>query len=104
MRMRSWLPEVLFYCEPGGGCRVDEELRDLERLAAANPGDARLVVRLARARARAGDLVAAAEALAHAVAVAPDDAEAMGELDRITRGGVDPGSPWPCESGDGRRS
>jgi hypothetical protein len=83
---------------------LDEDLRELERLARATPLDGTLTLRLARALERSGDRARAARELARAVDAAPSDAETLRELDRLTRGGVDPASPWPTERGSGRRS
>jgi outer membrane protein assembly factor BamB len=79
----------------------DEDLRELERRAATDAGAA---LRYARALARSGDIARAARELARVVEMAPSDHEALAELDRLTRGGVDPTSPWPGGRGDGRRS
>ncbi|MEZ0229231.1 MAG: hypothetical protein ACAI25_11450, partial [Planctomycetota bacterium] len=79
----------------------DEDLRELERRAAV---DAASALRFARALARSGDEPRAANELARIVDANPTEQDALVELDRITRGGVDPASPWPGGRGDGRRS
>ncbi len=79
----------------------DEDLRELERRAVTDAGAA---LRFARALARSGDVARAARELARVVETAPSDREALSELDRLTRGGVDPASPWPGGRGDGRSS
>ncbi len=79
----------------------DEDLRELERQA---PHDAAAAVRFARALARRGETARAASELARVVDQSPADQEALAELDRLTRGGVDPSSPWPGGRGDGRHS
>ncbi len=79
----------------------DEDLRELERRAAT---DAASALRFARALARSGDEPRAARELARIVDTNPSEPDALVELDRLTRGGVDPTSPWPGGRGDGRRS
>lgn len=79
----------------------DEDLRELERRAALDGAQA---LRFARALARQGDVARAAKELARVVASEPANHEALSELDRLTRGGVDPSSPWPGHRGDGRHS
>jgi hypothetical protein len=79
----------------------DEDLRELERRATVDAGAA---LRFARALARSGDTTRAARELARVVEQSPSDADALVELDRLTRGGVDPSAPWPGERGDGRGS
>jgi hypothetical protein len=104
------VPVALFYwsartaCHAPGEPPLDESIRDLERAAVASPEDAAAHARLARALERSGEPLRAVESFARAVEFAPSDADALRDLDRLTRGGVDPRSPWPCERGDGWRT
>jgi outer membrane protein assembly factor BamB len=83
---------------------MDEELRNLERAMRAAPSDGDAARRYGAALARAGKLGDAATALEGALEPTSWDAGVLADLDALTRGGVDPTSPWPGRWGDGRRS
>jgi hypothetical protein len=83
---------------------MDEELRNRERAMRAAPSDGDAARRYAAALARTGKLGDAATALEGALEPTSWDAGVLADLDALTRGGVDPTSPWPGHWGDGRRS
>jgi hypothetical protein len=81
----------------------DEELEALVRARRAAPDDASLVLRHARALARAGDDEGAERDLVAALDDAPGEPELTAALDRLN-GGRARGAPWPSSAGDARRT